>query len=144
MKRFICMGLVVLMAVFAAVPAYAADMTKNEAAQGVIAPRFTYISMLNAGLSINSVGKATCVGIVTLYDDSHSTDLTVSLQKSTSNGWTTIKEWTVSGTGIPGVATEQYYYVVNGTYRVCATAKVYNASGILLETESLYSVTVTY
>ena len=47
MKRFICMVFVVLMAVFAAVPAYAADMTKNNAAQGVITPRFTYISMLD-------------------------------------------------------------------------------------------------
>ncbi|TEB04878.1 hypothetical protein Psch_03640 [Pelotomaculum schinkii] len=36
------------------------------------------------------------------------------------------------------------YYVVHGTYRVCATAKVYNASGTLLENKSLYSDTVIY
>ena len=144
MKKFICMGILVLMVVFSAVPAYAADGTKNEAKKGVITPQFTYISMLNPGLSINSSGKATCVGIVTLYDDSHSVDLTVSLQKSTGSGWSTIKAWTVSGTGVAGAETEQYYYVVSGTYRVSATAKVYNASGSLLETQTLYSATVTY
>lgn len=144
MKRFICIGIFVLMAVFSAVPAYAADGTKKEAKKGVVTPQFTYISMLNPGLSISSSGKATCVGIVTLYDDSHSVDLTVSLQKSTSSGWSTIKAWTVSGTGTAGAETEQYYYVVSGTYRVAATAKVYNASGSLLETQTVYSATVTY
>lgn len=144
MKRFIFLGIVVLMVVFAAVPGYADAGTKSEAKKEVVTPQFTYISMLNPGLSINSFGKATCVGIVTLYDDSHSVDLTVSLQQSSGSGWSTIKAWTVSGQGVPGAETEQYYYVLNGTYRVAATAKVYSANGSLLETQTLYSATVTY
>lgn len=144
MKRFICLGFVVLMAVFAATPAYAADVTENKATQGVLTPQFTYISLLSPGLSINSSGKATCVGLASAYDNSHTTKLTVELQKSTGNGWSTIKTWSASATGISIASIEENYYVVHGTYRVCATAKIYNASGRLLESESLYSDTETY
>ncbi|GAB6173594.1 hypothetical protein JCM15765_30720 [Paradesulfitobacterium aromaticivorans] len=144
MKKFMCMGLVVLMIVFSVVPAYAADGTNNVKTQGLMTPLFTYIWTLDAGLTIDSSGKAACVGNVTLYNNSYSTDLTVQLQKSTSNGWSAIKTWTASGTGVAGTEIVEYYYVTTGTYRVSATAKVYDASGMLLETESLYSATVTY
>ncbi|MDD2300010.1 MAG: hypothetical protein PHU69_10270 [Fermentimonas sp.] len=144
MKKFICMGILVFMAVFAVVPAYAADGTKNTGTQGVITPQFTYISLLSPGLSINSSGKATCTGLASAYDSSHTTRLTVELQKSTSSGWSTIKSWSASATGVSIAAVEENYYVVYGTYRVCATAKIYNASGTLLESKSLYSNTVTY
>lgn len=144
MKKIICMGLVVLMAIFAAIPAYAVDGTSISGTKGVISPQFTYISLLSPGLSINSSGKATCIGNVTLYNNSYSTNLTVQLQKSTSSGWTTIQTWTSSGTGIAGTEMVEYYYVVSGTYRVCATSRVYNSSGSLIETQSLYSATVTY
>lgn len=144
MKKFIFMGLIVLMAVFSVVPAYAANGTSNVRTQGLITPQFTYISLLSPGLSIDSSGLATCIGDVTIYNNSYSTVLTVQLQKSTSSGWTTIKTWTSSGTGVAGTELVEYYYVTTGTYRVCATAKVYNAFGSLLETESVYSATVTY
>ncbi|MDD2300005.1 MAG: DUF6147 family protein [Fermentimonas sp.] len=144
MKKFICMGILVLMAVFAVVPAYAADGTKNAGTQGVITPQFTYISLLSPGLSINSSGKATCTGLASAYDSSHTTRLTVELQKSTSSGWSTIKTWSASATGTSVARVEKDYYVVHGTYRVCATAKVYNASCILLESKSFYSNTVLY
>lgn len=144
MKRFICMGLIIFMAVFSAAPAYAAEGTKNLGTQGSIAPLFTYIWTLDAGLSINSSGKATCVGNVTIYNSSYRTDLAVQLQKSTDSGWTTIKTWTASGIGVAGTHLEEDYYVVRGTYRVCSTAKVYNTSGTLLESESIYSAKVTY
>jgi len=144
LKKFICLGIIVLMAVFSAVPAYAVDGTKNEGTQGLIAPQFTYISLLSPGLSINSSGKATCVGLASAYDNSHTTKLTVELQKSTGSGWSTIKTWSASATGVSIADIEENYYVVRGTYRVCATAKVYNTSGNLLETKSLYSATSTY
>lgn len=144
MKKFICMGIFVIMAVFFVVPAYAVDGTKNVKAQELIAPRFTYISLLSPGLSINSSGKATCMGLASAYDNSHTTKLTVELQKSTDSGWSTIKTWSASATGVSIADIEEDYYVVRGTYRVCATAKVYNTSGNLLETQSLYSATSTY
>jgi len=145
MKKFVCMGILVLMTVFTAVPAYAAaEVVQHAETQGVITPQYTYISLLSTGLSINSSGKATCQGFASAYDDSHTTRLTVELQKSSTSGWSTIKSWSASSTGISIAGIEENYYVVSGTYRVCATAKVYNASGTLLENKSAYSNTVTY
>jgi hypothetical protein len=142
-KKFVCIGILVFMAVFLTVPAYA-DSTQNVEAQGVITPQFTYISVLTPGLSIDSLGTATCVGLASAYNSSHTTRLTVELQKSGAGGWSTIKSWSASSTGISLAKIEEDYYVVRGTYRVCATAKVYNASGTLLESQSLYSDTVLY
>lgn len=111
---------------------------------GIISPQFTAILSMSAGLSINSSGKATCAGSVTPSNDTYTADMTVSLEKSTGNGWSTIKSWTGSGTGYFGVVIDAYYYVTSGTYRVCTTAKIYNSSGTLLETESFYSAERTY
>lgn len=144
MKKFICMGILVLMTVFSAVPAYAAAGTQNAGTQSVITPQFTYISILIPGLSIDSSGKATCSGMASAYDSSHTTKLTVELQKSTGSGWSTIKSWSATASGTYVADVYEDYYVVYGTYRVCATAEVYNASGILLERRSLYSDTVIY
>ncbi|NLL87249.1 MAG: hypothetical protein GX229_12285 [Syntrophomonadaceae bacterium] len=142
MKKFISMSILAFMTVFLAVPAYAANGSPNAGIQGVITPQYTYISTLTPGLEINSLGTATCVGIASAYDSSHTTKLTVELQKS--GGWSTIKSWSASSTGASLARIEEDYYVVRGTYRVCATAKVYNASGTLLESQSLYSDTVIY
>ena len=142
MKKFVCMGILILMTVFSTIPAYAADGTQNAGTQGLITPQFTYISVLTPGLSINSSGIATSAGLASAYNSSHTTILTVELQKS--GGWSTIKSWSASSTGTSLAKVEEDYYVVRGTYRVCATAKVYNASGTLLESQSLYSDTVVY
>lgn len=144
MKKFISMSLIVLIALFSAVPVYAVDETKSAGTQGEVTPQFTYISFLSPGLSIDSSGKATSVGAAAGYDNLYRTDLTVQLQKSNGGGWTVIKTWTASATGASIADVEGDYYVVRGAYRVCATAKIYNTSGTLLETQSLYSVTVTY
>ncbi len=99
MRKIICMGILVLMAVLNAVPVQATGGAENTGKQGVITPRFTYISLLNAGLSINSSGKATCIGHASAYDSSHTTRLTVQLQKSTSSAWSAVKSWSASSTG---------------------------------------------
>lgn len=138
------MGIIVLMTLFCIVPAQAADGAENSGTQGVITPKFSYISLLNAGLWINSSGKATNIGNASAYNSSHTTKLTVQLQKSTNSGWSAVRSWSVSSSGTAVAGIEQDYYVVHGTYRVCATAKVYNASGNLLESKSAYSDTVTY
>ncbi|HBR01710.1 MAG TPA: hypothetical protein DD738_03785 [Ruminiclostridium sp.] len=144
MKRFISICTLVLMAICFTTPAYAADRTQNAEVQSVITPQFTYITFLIPGLSINSAGKATCSGMASAYDSSHTTRLTVKLQKSDAGGWSTIKSWSASATGTYVADVYEDHYVVHGTYRVCATAKVYNASGTLLESQSVYSDTMTY
>lgn len=144
MKKFVCLALILLMAMFSAVPAYADNgaAVKAPGPQDVAPARFTHISLLNAGLDISPSGLAGCLGNVFLYNSSYTAVLTVELQKYTSSGWSTIKTWTTSSTGYANI--EGNYYVVYGTYRVRTTAQVYNPSGDLLETESLYSRTVIY
>ena len=144
MRKIICMGILVLMTLFCTVPVQAVNGNGSAWAQGVVTPRFTYISLLNGGLSINSSGRATCIGHASAYDSSHTTRLAVQLQKSTESGWSTIESWSASSTGQSVAGVEEDYYVTHGTYRVCATAKVYNAAGNLQETKSAYSDMVTY
>ncbi len=143
MKKFICMLLVFLIAAFFITPVYAADKG-NSLGPPEIVPQFTHIWVLTPGLEINSSGKATCIGDVTIYDDTFTIVLTVELQKLGNNNWDTIKTWTKSGIGKSGALIVESYYVAKGTYRVSANAKVYNTSGTLLENRSLYSRTVTY
>ncbi|SHJ12461.1 hypothetical protein [Desulfosporosinus lacus] len=144
MKRFFCMILVLLMTLVSAVPVYADNGAANVNPQGIISPQFTYISYLNPGLSISSSGLATCLGAAAGYFDSYTTVVTAELQKSSGSSWSKMKTWTASATGAAIASVEGEYYVVHGTYRVCATAKIYDASGKLLETQSLYSPMVTY
>jgi hypothetical protein len=143
MKKIIIISLVSIILIFSAFPVYAGD-TANPGTENKIAPRFTAILSMSAGLSIDSWGKATCSGFVTPQSNSYTSVLTVSLQKSTSSGWSTIKSWTGSGVGFAGVVIEGHHYVASGKYRVCSTAKVYDSSGTLLEMESFYSAERTY
>ncbi len=143
MRKFICIGILAFMVILAAVPTYAANAgIESPGTQGVITPQYTYISTLTPGLEVNSSGKAICSGMASAYNSSHTTILTVELQKS--GDWSTIKSWSASSTGVSLAKIEEDYYVVRGTYRVCATAKVYNASGTLLESRSIYSSTIKY
>lgn len=143
MKKTFSSALIILMLMIFAVPAYAMDAS-CDGGSSIISPSFTSISSLSSNLSIDSSGKATCSGTVTPSNNTYTANMTISLQKSTSSGWSTIKTWSSSGTGLKGVSINNTYYVVSGTYRVCNTSKIYNSSGTLLETESLYSATKTY
>jgi len=143
MRKFICTGMLVFMVILAAVPAYGATGgVKSTGTQGEITPQYTYISLLTPGLSINSSGKAICSGMASAYNSSHTIILTVELQKS--GDWSNVKFWSASATGGSVARIEEDCYVARGTYRVCATAKVYNASGALLEKKSIYSATIKY
>jgi hypothetical protein len=145
MKKIVSIGLMILMIVFSTVPTYASNTTADtRAAEGSIHPDFISMSSISAGLSISSSGKSTCTGSVTPSSSSYTSKLTVGLQKSTGSGWSTVKTWTASGRGSAGADLVSYYYVGSGTYRVSSTAKIYNASGTLLETQTAYSSTKTY
>lgn len=140
MKKIISAALIVIMVFSLALSSYAANANTDKK----MSPKFSYILSMSAGLEINSAGKAGCAGTVTPSSNTYTSDLTVSLQQNTGTGWSTIKSWTDSGVGYVGVTLEGYWYVVHGTYRVCSTARIYSASGILLETELFYSAGKTY
>lgn len=134
MSKTICVILVCLILVFSATPATADSEVQDVELQEMFSPQFTHILFLIPGLDITSAGESTCLGIVALYDSTHTVELTVELQKLNSGSWATIETWSGWGTGMTGVEVEHSHYVVRGTYRVRATAKVYNSQGKLVET----------
>lgn len=143
MKKIASVAVILIMLVSLTIPAYAVDLSTTSSS-GIISPQFTSIGQMSAGLNIDSSGKAQCSGTVTPSNNTYKSYLTVSLQQSTSGGWTTIKSWSGSGTGVAGVSLCNYWYVVNGTYRVCSTASIYSSTGTFLETESIYSAIKIY
>ena len=65
-------------------------------------------------------------------------DLTMSLQRSSNDGrtWSTVETWDTSDYG--SAALEEGRFVLSGySYRVKATAEIYDESGDLIEEESV-------
>ncbi|SHN84827.1 hypothetical protein [Desulfitobacterium chlororespirans] len=143
MKKVVCMFLIVFMTAFSVIPVYAMR-GENLKEQSIVTPLYTYIYAIVPGLSIDSSGRSTSFGAASTYSSSHTITVNVELQKLSGNSWIKIKDWSVSGPGVPGVETINDYYVTRGTYRVCVTVKVYDASNKLLETQSEYSAVKIY
>ena len=136
MKRILCILLAVIVVATLAAPALAAA---NEPS---VSPRYSYIQGMNAGLVINNWGLTDCTAGCTVYGGD-SIILTCSLQQYNGSNWTTVKSWT--STTKPSAAIAKNYAVYSGyVYRVKASCSVYNASGRLLESGSIYSKQVVY
>ena len=109
-----------------------------------VSARYNHIDLMSAGLTIDMLGLASCIGIVWPSDNDTNTTLRVELQKYSSNQWVFVDYWTSSGSGMGTISKNGLKYVERGRYRVVVTAKVYSASGILLENESMNSYEITY
>lgn len=142
MKKIISIILIVFTLTVGTMPAFAASSPAPAAT--TISPNFTGISILSISLTINPGGLSTSTGSVRPSSSSYTSYLTVGLQKYTSSGWTTIKSWSGSGTGLSGAIAGGSYYVASSTYRSFSTATVYSSSGSLLDTETAYSAEKTY
>lgn len=107
--------------------------------------RYSYITMLSGGLSIDSNGLATCSGLVIPSKSTTTTFLTVTLEHSKNGSWVEIESWTNSGSGLASISLTGKRYVARGTYRVVVNAKVYDtSSGELLEDVSYTTSKKTY
>lgn len=144
MKKFISVIIIALLVISQSLPAFAAEKTVSRDSTVPIHVDFVTIRLLQSGLTIDSSGKASCVGKVTLYGNSNHAQLSLQLQKYSNGSWSTVKTWSKAVQGNTPTNIVNSYYVVNGTYRVSCTIKVYNASGALLETQTAYSSTKTY
>lgn len=137
MKRIIALFLAFACIFSAAVPAMAAE------SESTVSPRYTYITQMYAHLSINrSTGRS--------QSDAHgyapsagSVKVVCRLQQYTGSSWSTVKTWSSTSTSVASVS-EPWYVAKGYTYRVFASCYVYNASGSLIETGSIYSNQVTY
>lgn len=107
--------------------------------------RYSFITMLSGGLSIDSYGLAACTGLVIPSKSTTTTFLTVTLEHSKNGSWVEIESWTNSGSGLASISLTGKRYVSRGTYRVVVNAKVYDtSSGELLEDVSYTTSEKTY
>ena len=103
-----------------------------------VMPRYTYVQYILVGLEIEYDGRTYCHTGVTLYNSTHSCNLTMVLQRNDGSGWDDVKTW--SGSGGENLDLEKYWYVDCGyEYRTANTIRVYNANGRLIETITTYS-----
>ena len=107
--------------------------------------RYSYITMLSGGLSIDSYGLANCTGLIIPSNSNTRTFLTVTLEQYNNGSWAGIESWTNSGSGIASISKTGKRYVDRGKYRVVVNAKVYDSfSGSLLEDENFTTSEKTY
>lgn len=107
--------------------------------------RYSYITQLSGGLSIDSSGLANCTGSVKPSSNDTRTDLKVTLEQYINGNWSGIDSWINSGSSTLSISKSGKQYVDRGKYRVVVNAKVYDSSsGSLLEDESFTTSKKTY
>lgn len=110
-----------------------------------IKPLYEEILWFDSSIDISSSGYANCMSDIEVNTSSLEIDLTMSLQRSSNNGrtWSTVKTWNTSDYG--SAALEEGWFVLSGySYRVKATAEIYDESGDLIEEESVASPVEEY
>lgn len=104
-----------------------------------IQPLYEEIFRFDSSLTISSSGYAECASEVSSIDLDNEIELTMTLQRS-SNGrtWSNVKTWDTSDYG--SASLDKGWYVSSGySYRVKATAKVYDANGNFIESDTAIS-----
>lgn len=142
MRKITCIFFMTLVLLITAVPVFAADTVLDE--KDSLQPMYTHILLLEAGLAVNSSGKATCSGMVQPSSLDYDCYLTVELQKKSGSSWSTIATWTEQDLNGYGAELEEYKYVTQGTYRVKSTGVVKNPVNSTSETGTKYSSEVSY
>ncbi|MGX8709506.1 MAG: hypothetical protein ACQGTM_04590 [bacterium] len=112
MKKFISTIIIALLVISQSLPAFAAGKTVSRDSTVPIHVNFVTIRLLQSGLTIDSSGKANCVGKVTLYDNSNHAQLSVQLQKYSNGSWSTVKTWSKAVQGNTPTNLVNSYYVV--------------------------------
>ena len=103
-----------------------------------IMPRYTGVLNFSSGLTISSLGKASCSGDATLRNG-YTADITVELKQDGS----TIKTWTSSGSTM--ISAGGSYYVASGhSYVVTTTVTVYDSNGVIVDNPSKDSPSKDY
>lgn len=109
----------------------------------MIQPRLSKLTSLNATLDIDASGRATCYSSARDSDRTDSVSLYMELQRS-SNGssWTTVKSWSTTGSSFVSLTQSWYVNTSGYSYRVVATASVYNSAGTFVESVTATSAVV--
>jgi len=103
-----------------------------------VTPRYVNISIFTASVEVNSSGKASCYSFVETANTSYNINLSVSLQRYINGGWSTVKNWSTTGTG--EATLDKSWYVTPGYYyRTAASATVRTSGGSYVEGVTIYS-----
>lgn len=143
MKRRILafLSLVALLTSALILPAGATEIPTPDA--DVPSLCYVDIAVLTASIGIDSKGKASCYAFVETATSSYTVYLSVSLQRYINGGWSTVKNWSTSGSG--EATLDKSWYIVSGYYyRTAATATVYTAGGSFVESETVCSLNKYY
>ena len=104
---------------------------------------FQRIVLMKVDLTISASGLSTSYCRVRLANSSDSVTLAIELQRQNGNSWSRVNSWSTSGSGV--VFIERDWNVARGnSYRVRATAQVFNSSGRLVETAVDHSAIVLF
>lgn len=139
-KRLFCL-FVVLCTMLGSNLGVAADFSTIQ--NDPINSKYVKVNVMSSGLSISSLGYATCSGMVSLREGYH-VEATIDLLKLENGRWNSIKSWVHSGSGIEGVDVSEGYWVGRGTYMVETTAYVTDSNGKYIESPSATSVIREY
>lgn len=122
------------------VGAYASENTLQD---GIYSPMWSNVDALGAGLTITSMGYATCTTSLEITNSGDTGTLYMYLQRYANGSWTDVTSWSTSGSFY--VSQTGHYYVSSGYYyRVHAIAYIFSSSGTLKEIATQDSSTVYY
>ena len=98
-----------------------------------ISPLYTYVKTNSAYIDINeNTGIASCEASC-YATNNYTVKIQCRLQQYTGSAWTTLKNWTASGTTYASL--NKVWAVNSGyKYRVYATFRIYDSNGTLVET----------
>ena len=128
MRKVLSILLVVAIFMSWSIPVHAATQEGET-----ISPRYTYIKFNSAYIDINeNTGVASCEA--SCYATGNLTvKVQCRLQQYTGSVWTTLKNWTASGTSYASV--DKSWAVSSGyPYRVYVIFRIYDGNGTLVET----------
>ncbi|MBQ8227685.1 MAG: hypothetical protein IJZ88_01590 [Clostridia bacterium] len=133
MKRIISLLLVAVMAVTSlGVSVYAAEANYDD----LVAPCYTNIDSVSAGLSEGVLGFVTCTSNFISFDDTKTFVLTCYLQRTDgSSGWVNYKSKSETYSGMGSYTIEKSWFAPSGyAYRTYTKLQVKNSAGTVVET----------
>ena len=140
LKSTLCILLSVMTFCATSVSAYAEPGTNIEQE---ISPQYVELSVVQARLSIDEGGTATCKSEVTTRHAEITVKIQMELQQKQSSGWKTIKTWNKTDTS-PCSLEKEYALKKGYDYQVYATVNVYDENGNKIEQGAGYSKIVHY
>lgn len=128
MKRFVSLLFTLVLVFSLTIPAFAAENSQVQ-------PRYKHIISFGTSITYGSWGIATCSSSVTI-DPGYKVTLRLTLQRSSGDGsWENVETWTDEGNAGAAISERRALYS-SYSYRVVATATVYDLNGNWIESDT--------